>query len=153
MSLLDLRIIVSPRLIRIWRLAGVSLFVLALLLPVCRDVLGQSYAGWRCAWNATGMGDTTVASLATEYLIVTYNLMVVIGFLISFSRRLRSLQILLAFLLLLSIPIGGVFLFLDRVQPLAGMGVWVAAGVFLLLPAPALVPARYASKTRAPASV
>lgn len=148
MSLFDLRIIVSPRWIRLWRLTGVGLFVLALLLPVCRDVLGQSYAGWRCAWNATGMGDTTVASLATEYLIVTYNLLVAIGFLVSFSRRLRSLQILLAFLLVLSIPTGGVLLFLDRMQPLIGMGVWAVSGLLLLLPAPVLVPARYATGTQ-----
>lgn len=151
MSLLDLRMIVSSRFICIWRLTGVGLFVLALLLPACRDVLGQSYAGWRCAWNATGMGDTTVASLATEYLIVTYNLLVVIGVLIGFSRRLRGVQILLAFLLLLSIPLGAVLLFFDHMQPLVGMGVWVVSGVLLLVPAPVLVPARYATGTRASA--
>lgn len=145
MSLFDLRMIVSPRWIRLWRLTGFGLFVLALLLPVCRDVLGQSYAGWRCAWNATGMGDTTVASLATEYLIVTYNLLVAIGFLIGFSRKLRNLQILLAVLLLLLLPAGGILLFLDRMQPLIGMGIWVISGLLLLLPAPVLVPARYAT--------
>jgi hypothetical protein len=147
-SLLELRMIVAPRLIRTLRTAGVVLFVSSLLLPVCRDILGQSYVGWSCAWNATGMGDTTVASLATEYLIVTFNLIVVVGFVIGFSRHLRTVQLLLGALLLLLLPTGAVLLFLDHVQLRVGAFLWIASALLLVIPSPFLVPARYRARTR-----
>lgn len=150
MSIADLRIIVSIRLIRKLRLAGVLLFLLALLLPVFRDSLGQSYSGWQCAWIVTGLTNASQISLASEYLIVGINLLIVAGFLLGFSRRFRTVQMLLVAVLLLVIPAGGLFLFLDRITPLAGIFLWVGAALFLVLPVPFLVPARYAERTAEP---
>lgn len=139
-----LRIIVSRRTLFVLRALGVSCLLVAMLLPVCQDLHGQSFLGRECIRLSFDTLTDPQSFQPWQGLMASYMLLSLLmgfSFFLGLSERYIKTKMVLAYLVPVLLVLLAVFLVAAQAHLLPGFFCWLAAILLIVFPAAFTIPA------------